>query len=270
MRWSFQGGWRNRFVDNKINTKDPVVSDPYLANCAEWARNEVYLRKKGKKDEYSFSKTLTLERKKAELRPDIVIPLNGASEHDPKGPQIDAKRSKGEYPIYWRKAVWFNVGADGYPEPGTQPGNQLSYSHDDKYVYFYIFLKNPMLTPYPGMKNIGNVWGVHDAIRLYFGKKMSVTLFWTGKCVIEGSDYELPEGDFKVCDSGWWNGSTMEFRLPIDVLGFKSEARGRSTVFNAVSYNADHDAYRYVFRTEDGNVRTGHLVIPTEPVKEIK
>ena len=270
MRWSFQGGWRNRFVDNKIYTKDPIVSDPYLPNCAEWARNEVYLRKKGKKDEYVFSKSLTLERKKAELRPDIIIPLNGALEHDPKGPQIDAKRSKGEYPINWRKSVWFNVGSDGYPEPGTQPGNTLSYSHDDKYVYFYIFLKNPMLTPYPGMKNTGNVWGVHDAIRLYFGKKMAVTLFWTGKSVVEGSTYVLPEGDFKVRDSGWWNGSTMELRLPIDVLEFESEARGRSTLFNAETYNADHDAYRYVFRTDGGNVRTGHLVIPTEPVKEIK
>ena len=269
MRWSFQGGWRNRFVDNVMYTTEPIVSDRYLPNCIEWARNAVYL-KDGKTGEYVFDRRVSLERKKSDLRPDIVIPVNGASSHDPKGPQIDAKRSKGEYPINWRKSVWFDVGADGYPEPGRQPGNTLSYSHDDKYVYFFIFLKNPMLSPYPGIKNFGNVWGVHDAIRLYFGKTMTVTLFWTGKCAVEGSGYVIPEGDFKVHDSGWWNGATMELRLPIEVAGFEPDPRGKAAVFNAETYNADHDAYRYVFAPDGGNVRTGHLVIPAEPVKEIK
>ena len=269
MRWSFQGGWRNRFVDNVMYTTEPIVSDRYLPNCIEWARNAVYL-KDGKTGEYVFDRRVSLERKKSELRPDIVIPVNGASSHDPKGPQIDAKRSKGEYPINWRKSVWFDVGADGYPEPGRQPGNTLSYSHDDKYVYFFIFLKNPMLSPYPGIKNFGNVWGVHDAIRLYFGKTMTVTLFWTGKCAVEGSGYVIPEGDFKVHDSGWWNGATMELRLPIEVAGFEPDPRGKAAVFNAETYNADHNAYRYVFAPDGGNVRTGHLVIPAEPVKEIK
>lgn len=268
MRWSFQGGWRNRFVDNTIYTKDPITADKYLANCIEWARNDVYL-KDAKTGEYVFDKRVTLERKKAALREDIIMPLNCAKEYDPKEPQIDGKRAKGEYPINWRKSVWFDVGADGYPEPGRQPGNILGYSHDDKYVYFNIYLKNPMLTPYPGIKNFGNTWGVHDAIRLYFGKDMSITLFWTGKCYVEGSEYQLPEGDFKVRDSGWWNGANMELRLPIDVVGFEVEPRGKSVVFNAATYNADHDVYRYVFAPDGENVRTGHLVIPTEPVKEI-
>jgi hypothetical protein len=63
----------------------------------------------------------------------------------------------------------------------------------------------------------------------------------------------------------------MEFRIPLAALGLSSDnVRGKEIDFNAVSYNGDHDFYRYVFPIEGNKILTGKMVFPKEDLKEVK
>ena len=259
MRWSFQGCMFSRFVDNKIFAPAMIKRDAYLANCAEWARNKVYV-KDSVTGKYAPAKSVTLERKKAVSRGEINVPRNDAAANGVA--QIDGKRLKSEYPIPWTKFVWTDVTEDGYPAPGTQPGIVFSYSHDERYLYVHLHYNFAKTSPYFAHKNFGPRVGVDDTVKLYFGDKVTLTLLWTGASSFEGVNYKFPPGDFKLNEGSWWNGSSMEMRIPLSVIGLKKREFDTAVTFNCESYNADHYLKRYVFPVENGKICTGTLVFP--------
>jgi hypothetical protein len=267
MRWSFQGGMFSTFTDNKIYAPKPIKNDAYLNNCVEWARNKVFV-KDAQTGRYALKNTLTLERKKSVPRDSLLVPYNEAASSGTS--RIDGKRGNGEYPISWRKFVWTDVGADGYPCPGSQPGNVFCYSHDERYLYVHVSYVYSKCVPYVGQRNPGGRLGVDDSITLYFGEKISLVLFWDGTHSIKGTEHMFMEGDFKVDPGSWWSGSGMEVRIPLSVLGLEKSEFDSSVSFNCESYNADHKLKRYVYPVENGKVCTGKLVFPLDRIKEIR
>lgn len=264
MRWSFQGGTRSRFVENKIYTTKPITNDAYLANCVEWARNDVYVKPEGK-NEYKLDKRVSLKRVKATKRSSVIMPRIDAKV------KIDGKGPRNEYPIHWRKIMTFGVGADGYPEIGGEPSYTIKHSYDGEYVNFCAHYKFGMLISYVGMRNFGNVWGRNDGMRFYFGNGYELTVYWNGETESNNPKFRLGKEDFIINDRGWWHGIDMEFRIPLAALGLSSDnVRGKEIAFNAVGYNGDHDFYRYVFPIEGNNILTGKMVFPKEDLKEVK
>ena len=63
-------------------------------------------------------------------------------------------------------------------------------------------------------------------------------------------------------EGSWWNGSSMEMRIPLSVIGLKKREFDTAVTFNCESYNADHYLKRYVFPVENGKICTGTLVFP--------
>lgn len=269
MRWSFQGGTHNYFTDNNIYTTKPITSDKYIVNCSEWARNNVYV--KDKSSGYKFKGSVTLPRVKARVAEGFIVPFTQAFDKTGAPPVIDGSRGSGEYPINWLKWNRLNSDSEGFADHGTQPGVNLVYSHDGTNLYINAHYGFAKFTPYPAYRNFGEIWGVHDGIKFYFGEQAEITVFWNGKTVVKGTDLQLGEGNCKLKDRGWWNGISVEMRLPIAALGIEGNVRGQSLKFNAQNYNADHDMYRFLFpRSASGEVRTGKLIFPVEDVKEIK
>ena len=264
MRLSFQGSGECRFVDNRLYGPASTTNTEYVANCDEWARNELFeLQKDGT---YANRGPVSLVARPTSPEGPIVLPRTVEKDGKAMPPRIDGKW-QGEYAIKWQKVRGFRCFADGRPAAGSQPGCNLRQCADDDYVYLHFHQLYPRLSPYPGLINHNHVWGKGDGVRVYLGDNLEITMFFDG--TIESNDPSLVFGkdDYAADKGGWYGGSGLEVRIPLKVIG---GGRGKTLKFNAVNYNECTQVYRWMFPPKEGDVRTGTLEFPAQDLEVLQ
>ena len=268
MHLSFQGSGDCRFVDNKLygpaSMTNAAIVTKYVANCAEWARNELFdLQKDGS---YTNCGLVTLTAPAGKPGGPIILPRTVEKDGKATPPKMDGKW-QGDYAIKWQKVRGFWFFADGRPAAGGQPSCNLRQCADDDYVYLHFHQLYARLGPYPGLINLNHVWGKGDGVKVYLGDRLEVTLFFDG--TIESNDPSLVFGkdDFAVDKGGWYNGNGAEVRIPLKAIG---GGRGKTLKFNAVNYNEATRYYTWMFPPKGDDVRTGLLEFPAEDIKVLK
>ena len=265
MHLSFQGSSDCKFVDNKIYGPASTTNTVYVSNCAEWARNALFeLQKDGS---YVDRGLISLEAKAGgDPGGPIILPRTVKKDGKAMPPVIDGKWD-GSYPIRWKRVRGFRFFADGRPAVGTQPGCNLRQCADDDYVYLHFHQLYARLAPYPGLINHNHIWGKGDGVRVYFGDKLEITMFFDGTVETNDPSLVLGKDDFAADKGGWYNGSGVEVRIPLKAIG---GGRGKQVKFNAVNYNECTKTYRWMFPPKGGDVRTGALEFPAEDLEVLQ
>ena len=241
MRLSFQGSTHCKFKDNLIKTALPFKSDPYLDCTDVWSARVQLKQKDGS---YSEPETVTLEKK-------------------PLPPQSPAVAVRVTAPLAVEKGT-FAGGAfrsrsisaarsrEGLPVPGV-PGASVRFGFDATNLYVSGTYEYNKFTPYFGVRNFGQVWGVHDAVRFHFdGFDVTVYFSYAKKkgdplcaSIVASDNSLLFTTNNAFAGTGWWGRSTFGFSMPLSRLGIKGDPSGKEVPFNLEFYNADHDEYKY-------------------------
>ncbi len=216
MRFSFQGSGHGVFCDNKIYTDKPIETDPYLANCDFWGRNEVFVRDG---DGYKSMGKVTLERPRSKER---TMQAANVSE-DPLKPLDGRGGLNDAFKMKWNEAGFTNEGGDGFPSVGV-PNAMVKVAYDQCYLYVGFWRKYNALSGYFGMKNFTSVgWRHCDSVRLAFAGGRTVTVFPDGTFKCEGErPVDLVKEDVGVKDGG----RIVFVRVPLECLDVPGAKKG--------------------------------------------
>ncbi len=217
MRFSFQNSGHNTFSDNKIYTKEMIKSDPYVNNCDEWARNEVFLEQAD--GTYKSAGKVTLEREKGAaktwglnyIQGSYTLPINDRGEVNYRA-----------FPMKWNTCPYTDFGMDGYPVLGV-PNSQVKLAYDDCYLYVGFSRNYNALCGYLGMQNFtSRGWKHCDAARVVFENGSVLTVYPTGDFETSGKDLQLEKGDVKVATGG----KIVVVRIPLEHLDIAGAKKG--------------------------------------------
>ena len=241
MRLSFQGSTHCKFKDNLIKTALPFKSDPYVDCTDVWSSRVQLKRKDGS---YSEPETVTFTKK--------VLP--------PQSPAVAVRVTaplaveKGAFAggTFRSRSISAARSREGIATPGV-PGTSVRFGFDATNLYVSGTYEYNKLAPYFGVRNFGQVWGVHDAVRFHFdGFNVTVYFSYAKKkgdplcaSVVSSDGSLLFTTNNAFAGTGWWGRSTFGFSMPLSRLGIKGDPSGKEVPFNLEFYNADHDEYKY-------------------------
>lgn len=256
MRFSFQGSGTGVFCDNKIYTTEVPKTDPYLANCDFWGRNEYFIKKPG--GSYKSVGKVTLPRPTEKPEPAVfdlpAIPDGGRL---PIGRDNKVDRFAFIAPMRWNAVM--KVGTPGVPSA------KVYIAYADEYIYFGVFRMLNALNRYPGMKNLTSTgWGHSDATRFFFERGRTLTVFPNG-------EYETTDKSIKIDkeDMTFFEDGSLILRLPLASLGIKGrttrEVVGQSLKFNVSVWLEDIREEKSLFVDKGKDRATGTMRFAAPP-----
>ena len=258
MRLSFQGSVHCVFSNNLIRTTKMITEDPFMENCDVWMDNRIELKQAD--GSYKSAGKVTLPKVVKPAKPAMAcVPMSGHGFNELGNWVSWHLNPQGSFKLDRSKEGYHALGVPG-------PVHGIVTGYDTTNVYFHGTYSYNALSGYPGSRHNGHEWGKDDAIRFCFPNGYTATVYFDKNVQAVFSDGQVATNSnhcmyhMRGVGDGWiyW-----AIAVPIEKTGFKpktaEEMFGKECAFNAITYNGDHDEWRYYMQPNGDDLMTGRL-----------